>query len=241
MSLNNKVAIVTGGGQGLGEAICFTLAREGVSVIVADINEKKALGVAEELKKNNLVAEGKKLDVSSEEEVVNLIKETTKVFGELDIVVNNAGTDVTKPLNELEVNEWDKILGVNLRGPFLLSKYSFPVMASQKNGGQIVNITSTAAKRSWANAAAYHASKWGLLGFSHALHVEGRKERIKVTAIISGGMRTPFILERFPETDSSVLQDPKNVAEVVKFVLMQPEETVIPEILVIPVKETSWP
>ncbi|HEX5368684.1 MAG TPA: short-chain dehydrogenase, partial [Dehalococcoidia bacterium] len=87
----------------------------------------------------------------------------------------------------------------------------------------------------------YHASKWGLLGFSHALHTEGRSCGIKVTAVISGGMRTPFILDRFPDTDPSNLQDPENVAETVRFVLSQPAETVIPEIMVLPMKETSWP
>ena len=104
-----------------------------------------------------------------------------------------------------------------------------------------MNIVSTAAKRKWANASAYHASKWGLLGFSHALHVEARPHRIKVTAVIAGGMRTAFLLDRFPDIDPGVLQDPGNVAETVKFVLTQPEETVIPEVMVIPMRETSWP
>jgi short-subunit dehydrogenase len=107
--------------------------------------------------------------------------------------------------------------------------------------GQIVNIVSTAAKRVWANATAYHASKWGLLGLSHALHVEGRKHNIKVTAVVSGGMRTPFILDRFPDTDPGVLQDPRTVAETIRFVLTLPDESVIPEIMVLPMRETSWP
>ena len=110
-----------------------------------------------------------------------------------------------------------------------------------RKSGHIVNIASTAAKRAWANASAYHASKWGLLGFSHALHVEARAYDIKVTAVVSGGMRTPFLLERFPDIDTNNLQDPENVAQTIKFVLMQPRETVIPEIMVLPLRETSWP
>src|SRR6476646_2668481 len=104
-----------------------------------------------------------------------------------------------------------------------------------------VNIVSTAAKRAWANAAAYHASKWGLLGLSHALHVEARPHRVKVTAVVAGAMRTPFILDRFPDTPLDVLQDPRNVAATVRFVLEQPAETVIPEVMVVPMRETSWP
>src|SRR5207244_9599018 len=143
-------------------------------------------------------------------------------------------------LEELSWADWDRVIRTNLRGPFVLSKLAFAVMTGQ-GGGQVVNIVSTAAKRAWANASAYHASKWGLLGLSHALHVEGRKANIKVTAVIAGGMRTPFILERFPDTDPAVLQDPRNVAETIRFVLTQPDETVIPEVMVLPTRETSWP
>src|SRR6476646_1991211 len=104
-----------------------------------------------------------------------------------------------------------------------------------------VNIVSTAAKRAWANAAAYHASKWGLLGLSHALHVEARPHQVKVTAVVSGGMRTPFLLDRFPDIDLSTLQDPRNVAETIRCILQLPSETAVPEIMVMPMKETSWP
>src|SRR5205814_3905693 len=111
----------------------------------------------------------------------------------------------------------------------------------EAGGGAIVNIVSTAARRAWSNAAAYHASKWGLLGLSHALHVEGRACGIKVTAVIAGGMRTPFLLDRFPDLDPALLQDPAHVAETVRFVLSQPDESVIPEVMVLPMRETSWP
>lgn len=107
--------------------------------------------------------------------------------------------------------------------------------------GAVVNVVSTAAKRAWANASAYHASKWGLLGLSHALHVEGRRCGIGVTAIVAGGMRTPFLLERFPDIDVETLQEPRNVARVVRFVLESPAGTVIPEVMVLPTGETSWP
>jgi short-subunit dehydrogenase len=102
-------------------------------------------------------------------------------------------------------------------------------------------VASTAAKRAWPNASAYHASKWGLLGLSHAMHAELRSQNIKVTAVIAGGMRTPFLLNRFPDIDISTLQDPLNVAKAVKSVLLLPPETVIAEISVLPMKETSWP
>jgi NAD(P)-dependent dehydrogenase (short-subunit alcohol dehydrogenase family) len=100
---------------------------------------------------------------------------------------------------------------------------------------------STAAKRAWANASAYHASKWGLLGLSHALHVEGRACGIRVSAIVAGGMRTPFLLDRFPDIDLDTLQEPAAVARVIRFVLELPSGTVMPETLVLPEQESSWP
>src|SRR5690606_28959762 len=109
------------------------------------------------------------------------------------------------------------------------------------SGGHIVNIASTAARRAWPNASAYHASKWGLMGLSHALHAELRGSGIKVSAIVAGGMRTPCLLDRLPATDVELLQAPENVARAVRFVLTQPAETVIPEVMVLPMKETSWP
>jgi short-subunit dehydrogenase len=107
-------------------------------------------------------------------------------------------------------------------------------------GGHIINITSTAAKRAWPNASAYHASKWGLLGLSHAMHAELRPHRIKVTAAVVGGMRTPFLLDRFPDIDPGKLQDPIEVARAIKSVLLLPE-SVVAEITVLPMQETSWP
>jgi NAD(P)-dependent dehydrogenase (short-subunit alcohol dehydrogenase family) len=161
-------------------------------------------------------------------------------FGHLDILINNAGIDVTCPIEELGVPDWDRVLSVNLRAPFLLSRLAFGRMRAQ-GGGQIVNIVSTAARRTWANASAYHASKWGLLGLSHALHAEGRPDGIKVSAIVSGGMRTPFLLDRFPDIDESTLQEPSAVAEAIAFVLTRPEPVVVPELMVLPMRETSWP
>jgi NAD(P)-dependent dehydrogenase (short-subunit alcohol dehydrogenase family) len=161
-------------------------------------------------------------------------------FGRVDVLVNNAGVDRTVSLEEMPVQDWDRIIAVNLRGPFVMSKLLLPRMKKQ-GGGHIVNIVSTAAKRAWANASAYHASKWGLLGLSHAMHVEARPHGVKVTAVIAGGMRTPFLLDRFPDLDPGLLQDPNNVAETVRFVLTQPDESVIPEVMVLPMRETSWP
>lgn len=238
--LKGKTALVTGGGRGLGEAICRVLAESDVTVIAADVQRERAEKVAEDVRRSGKNARAVQLDVGDEKDAENAVRDIVNEYGKLDILVNNAGVDVTVPIEEMSCGDWDRIIRVNLRGPFLLSKYAFGAMKKQ-GAGHIVNVSSTAAKRAWANASAYHASKWGLLGFSHALHVEARPHNVKVIAVISGGMRTPFLLERFPDLDLNNLQDPRNVAETVRFVLTQPDETVIPEVMVLPMRETSWP
>ena len=238
--LDGAVVLVTGGGRGLGEAICRTLASAGAIIVAGDVREELASDVASALTADGSSAEAIHLDVTDTEGAEAAVASVLERHGRIDVLVNNAGTDVTAPFDEITPAEWDRIIAVNLGGPAVMSRAVFPHMRGD-GGGHIVNVVSTAAKRAWANASAYHASKWGLLGLSHALHVEGRPFGIKVTAVVAGGMRTPFLLDRFPDLDPSTLQDPANVAATVRFVLTQPAETVIPEVMVIPMKETSWP
>jgi len=238
--LKDRVAIVTGGGRGLGEAICRTLAQAGAIVICADIREELGERLALEIQADGGKAAALRLDISDAQQVEPAFQKIVAEHGSLDILVNNAGIDITLPVDEVSVNDWERVLQVNLHGPFITAKYALSQM-KQQGSGHIVNVTSTAAKRAWANASAYHASKWGLLGFSHALHVEARPHNVKVTAIVAGGMRTPFLLDRFPDIDVNTLQDPQNVADTIRYVLAQPPGTVIPEVTVLPMRETSWP
>lgn len=235
-TIQGKRVLVTGGARGLGEAICRELSTAGAEMIIADVRADQAQQMARSLPGKASVIE---LDITDSAAIYKAF-EQIRAGGGLDVLINNAGIDKTVSIDELTLEDWDCILAVNLRAPFILSKLALPLMR-EKGGGTIVNIISTAAKRAWANASAYHASKWGLLGFSHALHVEGRPDNIKVTALVAGGMRTPFLLERFPELDPQKLQDPKNVAETIHFLLMQPDGSVIPEIMILPMQESSWP
>jgi NAD(P)-dependent dehydrogenase (short-subunit alcohol dehydrogenase family) len=233
MTLENKTVLVTGGARGLGAAICRELARAGAKLVVADLNHPGAQAVAESLQGE---ARAVKLDVTNEREAAAVLEG----IGRLDVLVNNAAVDFTLPIDELTLAQWDAVISVNLRGPFVMAKHAAAAMKRQ-GCGHIVNIASTASKRAWPNASAYHASKWGLLGLSHALHAELRPHRIKVSAVVAGGMRTPFLLERFPDIDPGVLQDPANVAATIRYLLTLPEETVIPEVMVLPMRESSWP
>lgn len=238
--IKNKVALVTGGARGLGQAICRSLSEAGSIVIAADVDEVLARKTAAMLSGDNSRVEPIAMDVTDGRQVEEAAQQIVATYGSLDFLINNAAIDVTLSVEDLAIEDWNRIIATNLTGPFFTSKSIFPIMKRQGRG-HIVNIASTAAKRAWANASAYHASKWGLLGFSHALHVEARPHNIKVTAMVVGGMKTPFLLDRFPDIDASTLQDPMNVAKTIQFILTQPEETVLPEVMVIPMKETSWP
>ena len=239
-SVNGKVIVVTGGGQGLGAAICRTLAQDGAIVIPVDVKADNLKKITEEISATGGKIEGFQMNVADEKNVQDVINQIISKYGKIDVVINNAGIDHTLSIEEISHEQFNSVIQVNLVGPFNVSKAVYTHM-KENGSGHIVNIASTASKRGWPNASAYHASKWGVLGFTHALHSEARKDKIKVTAVVAGGMQTPFILERFPDTPLDVLQDPKNVAETIKFVLCQPAESVIPEVMVVPMRETSWP
>jgi NAD(P)-dependent dehydrogenase (short-subunit alcohol dehydrogenase family) len=238
--LNDKAILVTGGGRGLGAAICEVLAGEGANVFVGERDPDLAESTARNLRDRGMSADAVVMDVGSAEQVNEALKRMHDRYGRVDAVVNNAAIDVTAPIDEISIEDWDRVVRTNLRGPFLVTRAAVAYMREQR-GGHIVNVVSTASKRAWPNASAYHTTKWGLLGFSHAMHAELRPHGIKVSAVLPGGMRTPFLMDRFPDIDPNNLQDPRNVAQAVRFVLTMPEETVIPEVMVLPMRETSWP
>lgn len=239
-TLEGKVILVTGAARGLGAAICRILSEEGVIIVATDVNAP----LLEETVADILAAGGKAasyaMNVTDENSVEDTLQSVMEEHGRIDAVINNAGIDYTKSIEELSYDEWRQVIEVNLTGPFIVTKAVYPYMKKQ-GSGHIINITSTACKRAWPNASAYHASKWGLTGLSHAIHSEARKDKIKITALVAGGMQTPFLLDRFPDIDTNLLQNPENVAESIRYVLCQPSESVIPELMVIPMTETSWP
>ncbi len=243
-ALTDQVAIVTGGGAGLGEATCNALASRGAAVTVVDRSGAEAERVAAAIRAQGHLATALTANVRHWEEVRAAAEVTLADYGRIDILVNNAAIDHTVPLSRMAVEQWDEVIEVNLRGPFLFIKAALPAMERQ-GGGHIVNIASTAAKRAWSDAAAYHASKWGLVGFTRGLGVEGRAHNIKATVIVPGGMRTHFF-DRFAGTDIPMpapdkLQDPREVAELIAFIVSRPEGSVVQEAIMTPLLETSWP
>jgi NAD(P)-dependent dehydrogenase (short-subunit alcohol dehydrogenase family) len=208
--LIGKVALVTGAGRskGLGEAIARRLAMEGCKVVITDIGQAKgatlpANAVGEQLEMNavatavNAAARhggecaALALDVLEEAQVKDALSETVARHGALDILVNNAGVGyLMKPIAEMSLAEWDTVLGVNLRGAFLCTKYAADIMTARGRGGRIVNIASQAAKSGFPFAAAYCASKHGLVGLTRVTAIELGKHKITANAVCPNHVTT---------------------------------------------------
>lgn len=190
MKLKNKVAVITGGGRGIGQAIAQAYAREGAKLALCARTAVELDQTVKELQALDCEAEGWSCDVSLEEPVKEFITGVHKKFGRIDILVNNAGV-MTRPAptTELDVKKWDYTIAVNLRGPFLVTQAVLPIMMKQKDGS-IINVSSSIGRGAYANFIAYATSKWGLEGFSQTLAAEARSSNIRVNSVEPGYVAT---------------------------------------------------
>jgi len=190
MRLKDKVAIVTGAGSGMGEAIAKTYAAEGAKVAVLDVDEKAGNAVARQIGEDALFL---RCDVASKADIDRALAATLKAFGHLDILVNNAGVShVNKPLAEIGEAEFDRVFAVNVKGPFLFSQAVVPAMRAN-GGGAIVNIGSTAGLRPRPGLSAYNATKGAVHNLTRTLAVELAPDRIRVCAIAPVATDTPLL------------------------------------------------
>ncbi|PCI50931.1 MAG: beta-ketoacyl-ACP reductase [Alphaproteobacteria bacterium] len=185
MSFQDKIAVVTGAGQGIGAAIAKRLAREGAKLVLVDINEDCLKDISGELNTETLCVAA---DVSKKDQVFSMIEQAKDTFGTVDILVNNAGIIRDGFLARLSEDDWDKVMDVNLKGPFLCCQAVFDIMKAQ-NSGKIVNIVS----RSWLGnigQANYSASKGGLVSLTRTLALELARFQINVNAVAPGLIET---------------------------------------------------
>ena len=184
--LEGKVALVTGGARGIGQAIAQRFADEGASVAVLALHADSAAGAASELAARGARAVGIGGDVSSEDDVRRAVEDTVAAFGRLDVMVNNAGAIAIGPVVETSADTWDRIVAVNLRGVFLGCREAARQMIAQGSGGRIINASSGAGRRGDALVGAYAASKFGVIGLTQSLAVELAPHAITVNAYCPG-------------------------------------------------------
>jgi len=233
--LSGRVALVTGAGSGLGAATARLLGEHGARVVLADLDKEAAGGVAQGCGGRALY-----MDLTDPGSIEGGVADVLADEGRIDVLVNSAGLDFIRSATELTLEQWDNVLGVNLRAPWLLARAVMPGMVERRSG-QIVNVASTAAKKGWENAAAYAASKHGLLGLTQVLHAEGRRHGVRAMAVVPGGMRTNFFKALDPPPPPENLQPPETVARSIVFMISQPLDSVIHELIVTPMTETSYP
>ncbi len=223
MSLHGKVTIITGAGRGIGRAVALRFASRGASVVLASRSIEEIDGVAAEIVKAGGSALAVQTDVSSESEVSRMIAAAEAEFGPTDILVNNAGTMILRPLAATSLEEWQRVMNVNLLGAFLCARAVLPSMMERRTG-RIINIGSMAGRRGYPEQGVYCASKHGLYGLSKVLAIEGKPYGIRVNVVSPGGAHTELsreLLSTRSPAEASEWMSPDEVADAVLFVATQ--------------------
>jgi len=227
-----QVAVVTGGGRGIGAAIAGKLAELGASVVLTGRNANQLEKTASSITQLGRKAEFLQCDLTSLSSVEALGRRLAQEYGKLDILVNNAGVgSFASPLHELPPEEWDRILNTNLRGVFYAVRALAPLMIRQQSG-HIINISSLAGKNALPNGAAYAASKWGLNGLSYSMAEELRAHNVRVSVICPGSTNTE--LSPHEGKNPSRMLQPDDVAHVVEMLVTQAPQSFVSEILLRP-------
>ncbi|HDJ2238224.1 TPA: SDR family oxidoreductase [Staphylococcus aureus] len=228
--LTDKVAVVTGAGSGIGEAIATLLHEEGAKVVLAGRNKEKLQNVANQLSQDSVKVVP--TDVTNKEEVDELIKIAQQTFGGLDIVINSAGQMLSSKITDYQVDEWDSMIDVNIKGTLYTAQAALPTMLEQSSG-HLINIASISGFEVTKSSTIYSATKAAVHTITQGLEKELAKTGVKVTSI-SPGMVDTAITAAYNPTDRKKLE-PQDIAEAVLYALTQPKHANVNEITVRPV------
>ena len=214
MDLKNRVVLITGAGRGIGRALARAFAAEGAHVALMGRTKKNLVEVQKELKPFGVKTAVLPGDVADEGTVSRCVAAAEQALGPVDVLVNNAGIFASAPVDHLDALVFDRVLAVNLRGPFLMSRAVLPGMKSRRRG-HIVNISSTAGKRGFAGGTAYCASKFGLVGLSEAMRYDARTHDVRVTTVFPSTVATDLVRESGLNFDPARAILPDDVANTV--------------------------
>ncbi|NMD71563.1 3-ketoacyl-ACP reductase [Bacillus sp. DNRA2] len=215
-SLKGKVAFITGAGKGIGRAVAIALANEGVNIGLIARTQADLEEVEREVKSLGVKSAYVTVDISSQEEVDQSIIKLTDILGPTDILINNAGIGSFATLLDMDPEEWKRIIDVNLMGPYYVTRAVLPQLI-EKNGGDIINISSTNGLNGAATSSAYSASKFGLMGLTESLAQEVRRNNIRVTALTPSTVATELAIKTnlIAENNNEKYMQPEDIAEVI--------------------------
>ena len=219
LSLDNQVAIITGGGRGIGKAAAIALARGGACVVVTARTASEIEAVANEIQTMGGEALAIQTDVSKEEDVQHMVQKTLEAYGRVDILVNNAAVNIRpKSLVDLTLEEWNWLMSINLTGVFLCSKYVLKHMMDQQSG-TIVNVSSIGGRRGGKGRTPYRPSKAALINLTECIAAEAKEYNVNVNTVCPGATVTKMIRDLYPDRNTRTMMTPDEVANVIVYLV----------------------
>ena len=240
--LQGKVAIVTGAGRGIGRSVALGLARQGATVALVSRTAAELRAVQAEIEAEGGLAVTFQADMADEGQIKAMLRGTVERFGRLDIVVNNAGIGSGKPVAQVTTTEWDQVMAINARGPFILCREALPHLQAN-TPSFIVNIISVGARRCYINSAAYAASKHALRALSIVLSQELKDTGVRVHCINPGGVETPMMAKGIanrPDLKGAKMVQPDEIANLVLYLVTHGDGGIIDEISIRRADSNYW-
>ena len=238
-SYRDRVAIITGSGSGIGKATALALAQEGMKIVLCGRTVSKLEETAklvEEAGGKALIVSG---DLRDESYIIRIVDETMEAFGRIDVLINNAGVSLAKPVVDCTAEEFDQIMDTNMKAPFLLCKYSIPHMR-KSDCDTIINIASVVGHKGYVNQSLYGASKHAITGFTKVLAKEVQEDGIRVHLLSPGGVYTEMVANVRPDLDPTYLIKPVDIADIIIFLLKSRGNAVIDSINIRRVNNTPF-